>query len=177
MTRRATILDFHDAARYHGLVKPEPVAEPMNRLIKRYPNRKLYDVEASRYVSLLDVAGLIRGGDTVEIVDHATGEDITAQTLTQVVAEEGKRGTSMLPTDLLHDLLRRSGELLDNRFVQLRHGVDELIGGSLGRLTRALHGSRSDDLHQLRDQLAQLDRTLSNILRERQDEGGNGTEN
>jgi polyhydroxyalkanoate synthesis repressor PhaR len=144
----------------------------MNRSIKRYPNRKLYDVEASRYVSLLDIAELIRSGDTVEIVDHASGEDITAQTLTQVVAEEGKRGTSMLPTDLLHDLVRRSGELIDGRFEQIRHGVDELIGGSLGRLSRALHGSRNDELHQLRDQLAQLDDTLSRILSERRDESG-----
>jgi polyhydroxyalkanoate synthesis repressor PhaR len=139
----------------------------MNRQIKRYPNRKLYDVQASAYVSLEDIARLIREGHTVQIVDNATGEDITAQTLTQVVLEEGKRGTSMLPTELLHDLLRRSGEAIDSRFEQLRHGMDELVQGSLGRITRALNGSRSDELHALREQLAQLDRTLSQILRER----------
>jgi polyhydroxyalkanoate synthesis repressor PhaR len=139
----------------------------MNRLIKRYPNRKLYDAEASVYVSLTDVAGLIREGHTVQIVDNATGEDITAQTLTQVVLEEGKRGASILPTELLHDLLRRSGEAIDNRFEQIRHGVDELVQGSLGRLTRVLHGSQPDELRQLREQLAQLDQTLSEILRER----------
>lgn len=139
----------------------------MNRLIKRYPNRKLYDVEASAYVSLADVATLIRAGNTVEIVDHATGEDITAQTLTQVVLEEGKRGASILPTDLLHDLLRRSGEALDSRFEQIRHGVDELVQGSLGRLTRVLHGTQSEELRQLKDQLSQLDRTLTQILRDR----------
>jgi polyhydroxyalkanoate synthesis repressor PhaR len=139
----------------------------MKRLIKRYPNRKLYDVQASSYVSLEDIARLIREGDTVEIVDHATGEDLTAQTLTQVVLEVGKRGTHILPTDFLHDLLRRSGEVFDNRFEQLRHGVDELVQGSLGRLTRVLQGSRADELQALRDQLAQLDRTLSRLLRDR----------
>jgi polyhydroxyalkanoate synthesis repressor PhaR len=139
----------------------------MNRLIKRYPNRKLYDVEASAYVSLTDIARLIREGDTVQIVDNATGEDITAQTLTQVVLDEGKRGASILPTDTLHDLLRRSGQVIDNRFEQIRHGVDELVQGSLGRLTRVLHGSRSDELQELREQLAQLDSTLSRILQER----------
>jgi polyhydroxyalkanoate synthesis repressor PhaR len=139
----------------------------MNRLIKRYPNRKLYDVEASAYVSLNDIARLIREGETVQIVDNATGEDITAQTLTQVVLDEGKRGASILPTDTLHDLLRRSGQVIDNRFEQIRHGVDELVQGSLGRLTRVLHGSRSDELQELREQLAQLDSTLSRILQER----------
>jgi polyhydroxyalkanoate synthesis repressor PhaR len=139
----------------------------MNRLIKRYPNRKLYDVEASVYVSLNDIARLIREGETVQIVDNATGEDITAQTLTQVVLDEGKRGTSILPTDMLHDLLRRSGQVIDDRFEQIRHGVDELVQGSLGRLTRVLHGSRSDELQELREQLAQLDSTLSRILKDR----------
>jgi polyhydroxyalkanoate synthesis repressor PhaR len=139
----------------------------MNRLIKRYPNRKLYDVEASAYVSLQDVARLIREGETVVIVDHATGDDLTAQMLTQVVLEEGKRGTSILPTELLHDLLRRSGEALDSSFGQLRHGVDELVQGSLGRIRRVLHGSEADELQQLREQLAQLDKTLSEILQER----------
>jgi len=143
----------------------------VKRLIKRYPNRKLYDVEASTYVSLNEIAALIRSGDTVQIVDNATGEDITAQTLTQVVLEEGKRGASILPTELLHDLLRRSGEALDTGIGQLRHGVDELVQGSLGRLTRVLHGSRADELQELRDQLAQLDRTLSEILRTRGDAG------
>lgn len=144
----------------------------MERLIKRYPNRKLYDVEASAYVALDDVARLIREGETVRIVDHSTGDDITAQTLTQIVLEEGKRGQSVLPTELLHDLLRRGGEVIDSRFEQLRHGVDELVQGSLGRLTRVLNGSRSDELQELRDQLSQLDRTLSQILEER--EGGKG---
>jgi polyhydroxyalkanoate synthesis repressor PhaR len=142
----------------------------MTRMIKRYPNRKLYDVQASAYVSLEDIARLIREGSTVQIVDNASGDDITAQTLTQVVLEEGKRGTSILPTELLHDLLRRSGEVFDNRFEQIRHGVDELVQGSLGRLTRVLHGSRSDDLQELREQLSQLDKTLSQLLQERDEE-------
>jgi polyhydroxyalkanoate synthesis repressor PhaR len=146
--------------------------DAMTRQIKRYANRKLYDVQASAYVSLHDIASMIRGGDTVQIVDNATGDDITAQTLTQIVLEEGKRGTSVLPTELLHDLLRRSGEVIDTRFEQIRHGVDELVQGSLGRLTRVLHGSRSDELQQLREQLAQLERTLSDILQDRHEQAG-----
>ena len=64
----------------------------MARRIKRYDNRKLYDTETSEYVSLSDIADLVRGGETVEVVDNVTGPDITDQTLTQIILEEGKSG-------------------------------------------------------------------------------------
>ncbi len=136
----------------------------MARIIKRYGNRKLYDVAASAYVSLEDVAALIRQGETVEVLDNVTGEDITAQTLTQIVLEEGKRGRGLLPTELLHDLLRRGGRAIDARVGQIRHGVDELVQGSLGRLTRVLQGPQTQELQQLRSQLAELEATLARIL-------------
>lgn len=136
----------------------------MARVIKRYGNRKLYDVSASAYVSLEDIAALIRDGETVEVTDNVTGEDITAQTLTQIVLEEGKRGRGVLPTELLHDLLRRGGRAIDARVGQIRHGVDELVQGSLGRLTRVLQGPQTQELQQLRGQLAELESTLARIL-------------
>lgn len=136
----------------------------MARVIKRYGNRKLYDVAASAYVSLEDVAALIRQGETVEVLDNVTGEDITAQTLTQIVLEEGKRGRSVLPTELLHELLRRGGRAIDARVGQIRHGVDELVQGSLGRITRVLQGPQTQELQQLRGQLAELEATLARIL-------------
>jgi polyhydroxyalkanoate synthesis repressor PhaR len=141
----------------------------MARVIKRYGNRKLYDVEASEYVSLDQVAALIRGGATVEVVDNVTGEDITAQTLTQIVLDEGKRGKSILPTELLHDLLRRGGKVIEGGVGQIRHGVEELVEGSLGRITRVLQGPQTQELKQLREQLAQLEATLNRVLEE-QDE-------
>ena len=123
------------------------------RTIKRYPNRKLYDADARAYVSLEEIAALVRAGETVRVLDHATGDDITAQTLTQVILDEGKRGASLLPTDLLHGLLRRGGAV-----------VDGLVHGSIDRLTRVLPGARSDELEQLRAQLASLERTLAAVL-------------
>lgn len=144
----------------------------MPRVIKRYGNRKLYDVEASAYVSLDDIAALIRDGATVQVVDNVTGEDITAQTLTQIVLEEGKKGRGILPTELLHDLLRRSGKVIDSRVGQIRHGVDELVQGSLGRLARVLQGSQTQELQQLRQQLAHLEATLGRILDEQEREKG-----
>jgi polyhydroxyalkanoate synthesis repressor PhaR len=141
----------------------------MARIIKRYGNRKLYDVAGSEYVSLDQIATLIRTGETVEVVDNVTGEDITAQTLTQVVLEEGKRGRGVLPTELLHDLLRRGGKVIESRVGQVKHGVDELVQGSLGRITRVLQGPQTQELKELRSQLAQLEATLNRVL-EAQDE-------
>jgi polyhydroxyalkanoate synthesis repressor PhaR len=146
----------------------------MARVIKRYGNRKLYDVEASAYVSLEDVAALIRRGETVEVVDNVTSEDITAQTLTQIVLEEGKKGRSVLPTDLLHDVLRRGGKVLDSGVGQIRHGVDELVQSSIGRLSRVLQGPQTQELKQLRDQLSHLESTLGKILDAQEQKGKEG---
>ena len=148
----------------------------MARVIKRYGNRKLYDVEASAYVSLDDLSTLIRKGETVEVVDNVTGEDITAQTLTQIVLEEGKKGRgSILPVDMLHDLLRRGGKVVDSGVGQIRHGVDELVQSSLGRLSRVLQGPQTQELKQLREQLAHLEATLGRILDEQDRERAAGT--
>lgn len=144
----------------------------MTRTIKRYGNRKLYDVEASAYISLDEIASLIRRGDTVQVLDNVTGEDITAQTLTQIVLDEGKRGRGMLPTELLHDVLRRGTRVIDSRVEQLKHGVDELVQGSLGRISRALQGPQTQELRQLREQLAQLEDTLGRLLEAQEPEHG-----
>ena len=97
----------------------------MARLIKRYGNRKLYDTEASAYVSLADIAALVRRGETVEVVDKATGKDLTAQILTQVILEEGKRGNNAISTEMLHDLVRRSNAMIDSGIATDR-AFDEL---------------------------------------------------
>ena len=70
----------------------------MIRLIKRYESRKLYDTEESRYVSLDEIAEWIRTGQEVQVVDNGTGADVTAQTLTQIILDEGTKGTALLPT-------------------------------------------------------------------------------
>lgn len=136
----------------------------MARRIKRYDNRKLYDTEASEYVSLDDVAELVRGGETVEVVDNATGEDLTAQTLTQIILEEGKDGRQVIPSDLLHQLLRRSGEMFDTGIDQIRSTVDDLMQSSLGRLQQLVQGPRAQELDELRTQLRQLENRLSILL-------------
>ncbi len=75
-------------------------------LIKRYASRRLYNTETSDYVTLEDIAGFVRQGREVQIVDLKTGDDLTRQYLLQIVAEHESKGESVLPVDVLTDLVR-----------------------------------------------------------------------
>ncbi len=75
-------------------------------LIKRYASRRLYNTETSDYVTLDDIAGFIRAGREVQIVDLKSGDDLTRQYLLQIIAEHEGRGESVLPVGLLTDLVR-----------------------------------------------------------------------
>lgn len=74
--------------------------------IKRYASRRLYNTETSDYVTLDDIAALIRAGREVRIVDLRSGDDLTRQYLLQIIAEHEGRGESVLPVDVLTDLVR-----------------------------------------------------------------------
>jgi len=75
-------------------------------LIKRYASRRLYNTETSDYVTLEDIAGFIREGREVQIIDLKSGDDLTRQYLLQIVAEHESRGESVLPINVLTDLVR-----------------------------------------------------------------------
>ena len=75
-------------------------------LIKRYASRRLYNTETSDYVTLEDIAGFIRAGRQVKIVDLKSGDDLTRQYLLQIIAEHEGRGENVLPIDVLTDLVR-----------------------------------------------------------------------
>ena len=79
-------------------------AKPL--LIKRYASRRLYNTETSDYVTLEDIATFIREGREVQIVDLKSGDDLTRQYLLQIIAEHESRGESVLPVDVLTDLVR-----------------------------------------------------------------------
>jgi polyhydroxyalkanoate synthesis repressor PhaR len=82
--------------------------------IKRYPNRKLYHLEAKQYVTLQQLAALIQAGQEVVVTDHETGEDLTNLTLTQIILEQEKRSNAgVVPRALLTGLIRTGGETLD----------------------------------------------------------------
>ena len=75
-------------------------------LIKRYASRRLYNTETSDYVTLDDIAGFIRAGRNVQVVDLKTGDDLTRQYLLQIITEHESRGENVLPINVLTDLVR-----------------------------------------------------------------------
>lgn len=80
------------------------------RVIKRYPNRKLYDTQAKQYITLESIAELIRSGLDVQVIDHTTGEDQTALTLSQIIFEQEKRQSGFLPRSILTNLIQAGGD-------------------------------------------------------------------
>jgi polyhydroxyalkanoate synthesis repressor PhaR len=120
-----------------------PAAE---RLIRRYDNRKLYDVQARRYVTLDELSRLIGGGTEVRVVEQRTGEDITTVVLAQVVLEGIKQRTATIPHHVLSRLIRlgagKAGavtEWLDphEASTRARHEAERIVSGLVtrGRLT------------------------------------------
>ncbi|MGB1154290.1 MAG: polyhydroxyalkanoate synthesis repressor PhaR [Paracoccaceae bacterium] len=75
-------------------------------LIKRYASRRLYNTETSDYVTLDDIAGFIRDGREVQIIDLKSGDDLTRQFLLQIIADHESRGENVLPINVLTDLVR-----------------------------------------------------------------------
>ena len=79
------------------------------RTIKRYTNRKLYDKLESRYVTLEEIARLVRGGEDVKVIDNETEEDLTAVTFAQIILDEEKRKKNLISVPFLRKIIR-SGE-------------------------------------------------------------------
>jgi polyhydroxyalkanoate synthesis repressor PhaR len=87
------------------------VAMTSPKIIKRYANRKLYDTERSSYVTLEDIAVMIKAGEEVQVVDNKSGEDLTSVTLAQIIFEAEKKKTAM-PLSLLRTLIRDGGDAI-----------------------------------------------------------------
>ena len=82
------------------------------KIIKRYQNRKLYDTSDSCYVTLEDISEMIKQGEEVAIVDNTTKEDLTAVTLAQIIFEEQKKKTHVLPMGTFRQIIQGGGEAL-----------------------------------------------------------------
>jgi polyhydroxyalkanoate synthesis repressor PhaR len=107
-----------------------PAADPSEesadrRIIKRYSNRKLYDTRGSSYVTLLQIAEMIRNGEDVQIIDNASKEDKTDVTLALIISEELRNKPRAIPIPTLKALIRHRGEKI---LTQLREGpIGKLI--------------------------------------------------
>jgi polyhydroxyalkanoate synthesis repressor PhaR len=78
----------------------------MAYVVKRYSNRKLYDTQESRYVTLEEIEEMIRAGKEISVVDAASGEDLTSVTLTQIILENERNHRTALPSAFLHQLIK-----------------------------------------------------------------------
>jgi len=85
-------------------------------LLKKYPNRRLYDTERSAYVTLAQVAEIIKQGRQVEVRDAETKEDVTAFILTQIILEEARKKTFLLPVSFLYLIIRYGENVLGEFF-------------------------------------------------------------
>lgn len=140
----------------------------MIRLIKRYESRKLYDTEESRYVSLEEIASWIRKGQDVRVVDNATSTDVTSQTLTQIILEEGRKGTTSLPSDLLHDLVRMGEKAVSSGVETMQSGVDRLFQASIDRLGPVRRAR--EEMSRLKTRLEDLESSLRRLETEAETE-------
>lgn len=140
----------------------------MARQIKRYGSRKLYDTEESKYVSLKKLAELIRNGQEVEVIDNDTSKDVTAQTLAQVILEEGRKGRSPVSSSSLHELLRRGEAAFTTGVSQAKQGVDRLVQKSIDRLAPVKEAR--EEMERLRSRLENLEASLAEIEQDKDEE-------
>ena len=114
------------------------------RVIKKYPNRRLYDTEISSYITIEDVRQLIIDGESFEVRDARTGEDLTRCVLLQIIAEHEQDGEPILSTELLSHIIRFYGDALQgfmgsylersvHLFLEQQQQLRQQVGGSLGQ--------------------------------------------
>lgn len=118
------------------------------KLIKRYANRKLYDTKKSAYVTLDEIADMVRGGEDVRIVDNKSQEDMTAITLAQIIFEQEKK-TGRMPLGVLRSMIQSSGEALSD-FLQktVTSPVNNLRGEMEKTIEKVFHRSEDDSQHE-----------------------------
>ncbi len=139
----------------------------MQRVIKRYANRKLYDTATSRYVALEDIARCVRGGDEVHVTDNESGEDLTSVTLAQIILGGERRRQSPLSLELLQNLVRDGGDAIAgvaqkglSVIGEVRDQAERLVVEESARGTRLLE----DVLRRSRDRMERLQHRIDEAL-------------
>ncbi|NBX67989.1 MAG: hypothetical protein EBR01_03370 [Proteobacteria bacterium] len=117
------------------------------KIIKRYQNRKLYDTDASCYVTLDEIAEMIQQGEEVMVVDNRNQKDITAATLTQIIFEKQKRSESPVPISTL------------------RHIIQQGDGSFSSFLSKSADGNQMEVIRALEGQVRELTTKLDTIER------------
>lgn len=140
------------------------------KIIKRYQNRKLYDTSDSCYVTLEDISEMIKLGEEVEVIDNETKEDLTAVTLAQIIFEEQKRKTHVLPLNTFTQIIQSGGETLKEvvaktietgarEIANVRTFIDDKVRPAYENIQQI--PSVQAEIKQLRSKIDALERKLS----------------
>ena len=106
---------------------PPKDAKPAERIIKKYPNRRLYDTDTSSYITLAEIKQLVMDSEVFSVRDAKTGEDLTRSILLQIILEEEANGSPMFTAPVLSNVIRFYG-----------HTMQGFMGGYLEKNMQAL---------------------------------------
>ena len=141
--------------------------KPKPRVIKRYTNRKLYDTEESRYVTLEEIAGMVKAGLEVQILDNRSGNDLTEVTLAQILFEEQKKQKTRMPLDLLKGLIATSGEtiteFIQNKVTRPVQTIKEEAERKVDELRKRGETTVEDTAKQVKDFFAHTQQSLDEV--------------
>jgi len=165
-------------------------------VIRKYPNRRLYDTSASRYINLEDIAAFVREGKDVQVLDAQTGEDLTRVTLTQIIMDDAKQQPTGLPLGMLRQLIISSDQM-GREFImwylksaydayqavqsKLHSGINEVQAAALSPISLMknflqsqkagtppeVRPQASDELQKLRQRIAELEARAEKPARKR----------
>ena len=146
--------------------KKESAAPGAEKLIKRYGNRKLYDTQQSRYVTLDEISQMVRRGEEIRVVDNRTQEDLTAVTLTQIMLEEQKNKNNILPLSLCKNLIQEGGDCLSDWLHKGRESLNTMRTETeehIAKLIEKGHGTKEEGAHLLKDWFTSPQKTVDLI--------------
>jgi polyhydroxyalkanoate synthesis repressor PhaR len=123
-----------------------------HRLIKKYPNRRLYDTEASKYITLSDLKDLVAAGACVKVVDSNTEEDITRNILLQIIMEAEAAGEPMFTAPMLQQIIRFYGGTLQGLFARYMEESLQTFSRQQAQMRETLGGDPMAAMSRLAEQ-------------------------
>ena len=143
-------------------------------VIRKYTNRRLYDTSASRYVTIDDLATMVKADINFRVVDVASGQDLTRFTLVQIILDIESEGHQMLPIGVLRQLIRFYGDRMEpilsrylertmNAFLNHQNRAEDALGASLDSIRSGADAEGTDHLRMIRDEFDQLKAKLDRL--------------
>lgn len=121
-------------------IKGERLSKEKEVIIKKYPNRRLYDTTTSRYITIHDLADMVKKDQEFKVVDVKTNEDLTRITLTQIVLDHEQKGYNLLPIELIRQIIKFCDHPLNKSFTDyLTHSLGQ-FNNNYNSMQNFMHG-------------------------------------